>query len=176
MSNPRKLVRGLLGHFPTFPNWTFKRLLVASEGHWRSFWELDPDHLSRISRGNDLGQFCGYTPLKAKIAKSRHPLEGDGCPQKLSCRTSWQILARSPRSVSVRSNRSNQHRISGLSRRRFWPDLNFCHFGLEQPSPCLTRENGSEALWVTFPHFRIGPSNALSWLQKAIGGHSGNRV
>ena len=115
---------------------------MASEGHWRSFWELYPDHLSRVSRGNDLGQFCGYTPLKAKIAKSRHPLEGDGCLQKLSCRTSWQISARSPRSVSVCSNRLNQHRISGLGRWRFWPDLNFCHFGLEQPSLVRPEKTG----------------------------------
>ena len=148
---------------------------MASEGYWRSFWELDSDHLSRISRGNGLGQFCGYTPLKAKIAKSRPSLEHDGCLQKTSCRTCWQISARSPRSVSDRSNRSNQHRVSGLARWRFWPDLNFGHFELEQPSPCQTRENGAEASWVTFPDFRIGPSNAFSWLQKAIGGHSGNR-
>ena len=131
-----------MGHFPTFSNWTFKRLLVASEGRWRSFWELDSDHLSRVSRGNDLGQFCGYTPLKAKIAKSRPSLEGDGNLEKLSCRTSWQISARSPRSVSVCSNRSNQHRISGLVRWRFWPDLNFGHFGLEQPSLVRPEKTG----------------------------------
>ena len=144
--DPRKLVRGLLGHFPTFPNWTFKRLIVASEGHWRSFWELDPDHLSRVSRGNDLGQFCGYTPLKAKIAKSRHPLEGDGCLQKLSCRTSWQISARSPRSVSVHSNRLNQRWIWGISNWQKRPDLDLGQFWARAAIPCQTRENWSEAL------------------------------
>ena len=143
---------------------------MASEGYWRSFWELDPDHLSRVSRGNDLGQFCGYTPLKAKIAKSRHPLEGDGCLQKLSCRTSWQISARSPRSVSVRSNRLNQHRISGLARWRFWPDLNFCHFGLEQPSLVRPEKTGTRPCRSLSHNFELDlqtPSRGFLSLLKA---------
>ena len=111
-----------------------------------SFWELDSDHLSRVCRGNDLGQFCGYTPFKAKIAKSRHPLEGDGCLQKLSCRTSWQISARSPRCVSVCSNRFNLRRIWGLSNRQKRPDLDLGQFGPRAAIPCQTRENWSEAL------------------------------